>query len=223
LLNLWFLLAIFFMAINWLAVWFGWNTANYITKPGIILALLGWFFSNAGFSFPALWFGIGLVFALVGDTLLMFKGKAFLFGMAAFMGTHIAYIIGFDQEFSFMNPGIYATAMIVFSLWMLVFATLRKGALPNPEYRKMEVPLIGYNLLILAMVISALTTNFRTGWQPISVGLVSCGAVLFLFSDALLAFDRFIQPLPTARLWKRVTYQLGQLAIIAGVLITFSA
>ena len=83
--------------------------------------------------------------------------------------------------------------MIVFSLWMLVFTTLRKGALQNPEYRKMEVPLIAYNLLILAMVISALMTHFRTGWQPISAGLVSIGAVLFLFSDALLAFDRFIQ------------------------------
>ena len=87
----------------------------------------------------------------------------------------------------------------------------------------MEIPLITYNLLILVMVISALTTHFRAGWTPVSAGLVSCGAVLFLFSDALLAYDRFIQPLPTARLWKRVTYQLAQLAIIAGVLINFSA
>ena len=94
------------MAINWLAVWFGWRTANFISKPFIILALLGWFFSTAGFSFPALWFGIGLTFALLGDTLLMFKGKSFLFGMAAFMRTHIAYILGFNQAFSRMTPAI---------------------------------------------------------------------------------------------------------------------
>ena len=211
------------MAINWLAVWFDWKTANFITKPAIILALIGWLISISEFSFPVLWFGIGLIFALVGDTLLMIKGKGFLFGMAAFMVTQIAYIIGFNQEILRMNPATYATAMIVFSLWMLVFTTLRSGALQSQEYRKMEVPLIAYNLLILAMVISALMTHFRTGWQPISAGLVSIGAAMFLFSDALLAFDRFIRPLPTARLWKRVTYQLGQLAIIAGVLITFSA
>ena len=83
--------------------------------------------------------------------------------------------------------------------------------------------MIVYNLLILMMVISALMTNFRANWQPASAGLVSCGALLFLFSDVLLAFDRFIRPLPTARIWKRVTYQLGQLAIITGVLLTFSA
>jgi hypothetical protein len=29
--------------------------------------------------------------------------------------------------------------------------------------------------------------------------------------------------MPTARLWKRVTYQLGQLAIISGIVLTFSA
>ena len=211
------------MVLNWLAVWFDWKTANFVTKPAIILTLIGWFFSTSGFSFPALWFGIGLVFALLGDNLLMLKGKSFLFGMAAFMATNVAYIIGFNQEFPQMDPATYATAMIVFSLWMLVFTTLRRGALVNPDYRKMEIPLIAYNLLILVMVISALTTNFHTNWQPVSAGLVSCGAVMFLFSDALLAFDCFIQPLPTARLWKRVTYQLGQLAIIAGVLINFSA
>lgn len=211
------------MAINWLAVWFGWRSANYISKPSIILALLGWFFSNAGFTFPALWFGIGLIFALLGDTLLMFKGRTFLFGMAAFMLTHSAYIIGFNQTLPKMIPAVFATALIALSLWMLVLTTLRRSALRNPEYRRMEMPLIAYNLLIVVMVISALITHFRAGWTLISAGLVSCGAVLFLFSDALLACDRFIQPLPTARLWKRVTYQLGQLAIIAGVLITFSA
>ena len=102
-LNPWFFLAVSCMAINWLAVWFGWRTANFISKPCIILALLGWFFSIVGFSFPALWFGIGLIFALLGDTLLMFKGKSFLFGMAAFMGTHIAYSLGFNQGSSQMD------------------------------------------------------------------------------------------------------------------------
>ncbi len=211
------------MAINWLAVWFGWRSANYISKPSIILALLGGFFLSVGFSFPALWFGIGLIFALLGDTLLMFKGRAFLFGMAAFMLTHTFYILGFTQTKPIITPAVSALTLIVLSMWMLVFPTLRRGALLNVEYRKLEVPLIAYSLLITGMVISALTTYFNVEWTPISAGLVSCGAVLFLFSDALLAYDRFIQPLPTARLWKRVTYQLGQLAIITGVVLTFSA
>lgn len=211
------------MTANWLAVWFEWKIVNYLSKPAIIVALLSWFLSNAGLSLPALWFGIGLIFALIGDTFLLFKGKSFLFGMAAFMLTHIAYSIGFNQYLSQLSPAMIGAILIVFSLWVWVFAALRQGALPNPAYRKMEMPLIAYNLLILVMVISALLTNLRDDWQPVSAGLVASGALLFLFSDALLAFDRFIRPLPTARLWKRVTYQLGQLAIIAGVLLNFSA
>jgi len=211
------------MALNWLAVCFNWKTANFLSKPAIILALLGWFFSTAGFSFPALWFGIGLIFALAGDTFLLFKGKSFMFGMASFMLTHIFYSIGFNQSLPRLSPVIIALIVIIFSLWVWLFRALRRRALSNPAYRKMEMPLIVYNLLILMMVISALMTNFRANWQPASAGLVSCGALLFLFSDVLLAFDRFIRPLPTARIWKRVTYQLGQLAIITGVLLTFSA
>jgi len=222
-LNQWFFLALFFMALNWAAIWLNWKMANTLSKPAIILALLGWFFSTTGFSFPALWFGSGLFFALAGDTFLLFKGKCFMFGMTAFMLTHIAYSIGFNQVLPVMSPVIIALIVISFSLWVWLFTALRRRALANPAYRKMEIPLIIYNLMILMMVISALMTNFRSNWQPASAGLVSCGALLFLFSDLLLAVDRFIQPMPTARLWKRVTYQLGQLAIIAGVLLTFSA
>jgi uncharacterized membrane protein YhhN len=223
LLNSWFILALFFMGVNWLAIWFNWKIANYISKPAIILALLGWYFTKAGASSSALWFGIGLVFALVGDTLLLLPGRSFLLGVTAFMLTHAAYIIGFNQAPPVMSPKIIVLTLVCFYLWLILYANLRKGALTNSDFLKMEIPLIIYNLVILLMVISALATNFRTNWLPAASTLVSCGALLFLFSDVLLAVDRFIQPLPTARLWKRVTYQLGQLAIIAGVLLTFSA
>lgn len=143
--------------------------------------------------------------------------------MVAFMLTHVAFIIGFNQSLPVMSPVVIALVLFCFFLWVLLYATLRRGALANAAYRTMEIPLVVYNLVILLMVISALTTNFRLNWLPAASVLVSCGALLFLFSDVLLAVDRFIRPLPTARLWKRVTYQLGQLAIIAGVLLTFSA
>ena len=128
-----------------------------------------------------------------------------------------------QPEFAGDESGGYRFGAVLFFLWVLLYATLRRGALANAAYRTMEIPLVVYNLVILLMVISALTTNFRLNWLPAASVLVSCGALLFLFSDVLLAVDRFIRPLPTARLWKRVTYQLGQLAIIAGVLLTFSA
>ena len=131
-LNPWFFLAILAMAVNWAAVWFGWKTANFISKPAIISALLGWFFSTAGFSTPALWFGIGLGCALAGDTLLLFKRKGFLPGVAAFMLMHSAYIIGFNQAPQRITPAIAALILASFSLWAWLFASLRPKAVANP-------------------------------------------------------------------------------------------
>lgn len=219
----WFFLTLVFMATNWLAVWFGWRTANFITKPAIMVALTGWFLTVAGASFPTVWFGIGLVAALAGDVFLLFEGRNFLYGMASFMLMHAAYILGFSKQLSDLNlaEGVFVT--IVFALWIFFYISIRKRALNNASFVKIEIPLVIYNLFILIMVISAVLTNFNPKWPPAAGVLVSCGAVLFLFSDVLLAADRFIQPMPSARLWKRITYQIGQLAIIAGVLLSSSA
>jgi uncharacterized membrane protein YhhN len=223
LINGWFYLALFFIGANWFAIWFNRAIVNFASKPAIIIALLGWLVTTTHLNVPAIWFGIGLVFALAGDTLLLFKGKVFLFGMLAFILTHIMYIIGFNQSAFEINPAIILLTMTSFTLWIILYSNLRRKALSSSEYRQLEIPLIFYNLVILLMVISSLMTNFRSDWSPAASILVSCGALLFFFSDALLAFDRFITPLPTARLWKRVTYQLGQLAIISGIVLTFSA
>ena len=65
--------------------------------------------------------------------------------------------------------------------------------------------------------------HYRT--RALSAGgtLLSARTPLLENADVLLAVDRFIRPMPGARVWKRITYQLGQLGIIAGVLLTFSA
>ena len=66
------------------------------------------------------------------------------------------------------------------------------------------------------MVFSAIWTLFRLDWKAPASGLAASGALLFLCSDILLAVDRFAYPFPRSRLWVRVTYHLGQLALAAG-------
>jgi hypothetical protein len=51
--------------------------------------------------------------------------------------------------------------------------------------------------------------------------LVSGGAVLFFLSDTLLAWNRFVTPLPNAKLQVRVTYHSGQLLIVLGAFLHF--
>jgi uncharacterized membrane protein YhhN len=43
---------------------------------------------------------------------------------------------------------------------------------------------------------------------------VAIGACVFMLSDALLAFNRFVQPLPMAALWVLSSYYLAQVLMV---------
>ena len=73
-------------------------------------------------------------------------------------------------------------------------------------------PVGGYLLAISAMVTGAALTD-----RPL---LLFAGAFIFAISDTLLAFDRFLQPVPAADVLIMSTYYLGQGLICAGALQT---
>jgi len=49
----------------------------------------------------ALWISIGLFFSLLGDIALLCAEKYFLFGLVAFLFTHIAYLMAFTRDAKF--------------------------------------------------------------------------------------------------------------------------
>lgn len=220
--NAWFLLTLALIGINWLSIWFEWRVPNLLTKPAVILSMLIWVLGMGGLDTPSLWFAIGLIFSLAGDILLMLPNRFFLYGTVAFMLAHIAYFAGFNQPLPDITLALMAGMLAFAAMMLLVYAALRRGVKSSPAFRRMAGPLAVYSLAISLMVFSAAATLFRPDWRPPAAGLAASGAILFLFSDILLAVDRFVQPLPAARLWKRVAYQLGQLALVAGALVNFS-
>ena len=130
--------------------------------------------------------------------------------------------MGFNNIFSVFSISSYAILVIFASVWLFLFGLIRAGIMRLPNQRKMVRAVAAYSLVLCLMAYSAISTFSQPGWGPAAAALVSSGAVLFMFSDFLLAIDRFVQPLASARLWKRITYQLGQLAIAAGVVLAFS-
>lgn len=151
----------------------------------------------------------GLGFCVVGDLLLEFPDTLFLPGMIAFLIGHIAYIAAFVREARELRPAL-AVPFAVWVGWALVHLW--------PTLGEMLIPVTAYTLVIFAMMWRAAAyTASRTGGYALGAAAM-LGAVLFGFSDTLIALDRFGEPLEGVRIPIIVTYWLGQLAIAASAM-----
>jgi len=216
----WLGAAILLAGLNWLAVWHGWRGINYASKALVMVSLFAWLASSStSFTGNAHFFAAGLFFSLAGDILLLMSARFFLHGLCAFLLTHICYLTGFLMPPPMINGAVWSVGLMAFSLWVLVYWAIRGAIIKNPAYRRLRPPLAAYSLLICAMTASAVLTLFHPEWPPRAAGLAASGALLFLFSDMLLAYDRFLKTMPDVRLWKRVSYHLGQIAIIAAIIV----
>jgi alkenylglycerophosphocholine/alkenylglycerophosphoethanolamine hydrolase len=215
--NLWLFLALLFIAADWAAIWKDWGKGKFVTKPLALIFLTIWFGSVYVSGSSMLWFGLGLFFSLIGDILLLFSYRYFIFGLTAFLLTHAAYLVGL----SCCLPPITAWFLlgVAVSVWAIILVVMGKNLSKNRTHRKMVIPVGIYATAISAMLFFAFWTLFRPDWPPQASGLVASGALLFFTSDLLLALDRFVRPFHNARLWVRITYHLGQLALSAGVVI----
>ncbi|MFN3570751.1 MAG: lysoplasmalogenase, partial [Polaromonas sp.] len=145
-----------------------------------------------------------LGFSLAGDCLLMFPGF-FIPGLLAFLIAHLFYIALFRQGVPWMASRRALVAALVTGAVMYAF--LFKGL--NPVLR---VAVAAYVVVIALMAAQAIgrATVLR---DRAAVG-VAVGAGFFMLSDALLATNKFAQPLPMAQLWVLTTYYLAQILIV---------
>jgi len=211
--------------LDWIAVAKGWKKIEYLAKPltmvalFLLLALVGRLSS-----LPLVFFGVGILFSLAGDVFLMFSDRWFILGLVSFLLAHVAYIIGFNIPL----PVVSLTWALVVAL-VLAFSAARLlrgivAGLAAKGQGKLIVPVIVYGVVITLMLLSAMLTLFRADWpSAAAAGLVSIGAMLFFFSDAILAWNKFVAPIKNGRLVNMMTYHLGQIALIVGVLIQFTS
>ena len=69
------------------------------------------------------------------------------------------------------------------------------------------------------MLLSALLKLSDVAWAAGAALLVGFGAAAFYFSDLVLGWNRFVAPIPNGRLLNLVLYDLGQILLIAGVIV----
>ena len=218
-LNVWFFIFILSALLDWIALRMGWKKVNYFSKPAALLALIAWFTSLGGWQLAPFWFGLALVFSLLGDIFLLLADKFFLLGLVAFLLAHAAYVAGFMPASPTPALPTLLISVVVFLLGSYLYQKLHASIATRPTQKKMAVPLLLYCLALCLMLFSALLTLVQPHWLPAAAILVASGGMLFFASDSLLAHNRFIHPLPNARLLVRITYHLAQLALVAGILL----
>ncbi|MGQ2978584.1 MAG: lysoplasmalogenase family protein [Polaromonas sp.] len=186
----------------------GFVDAHRVAKPlalvfAIVLIAVRPWRERAGGRFDHLLLA-ALVCSLAGDCLLMFPGL-FIPGLLAFLVAHLFYIALFKQGVPWMasRRALAATLGLGALMYALLFSAL------NPVLR---IAVAAYVLVIALMAAQAIgrATVLR---DKAAVG-VAVGASFFMLSDALLATNKFAQPLPMASLWVLATYYLAQILIV---------
>ncbi|HLE16101.1 MAG TPA: lysoplasmalogenase [Anaerolineales bacterium] len=216
-------IALLIAALDWLALFNDWKTVRYFSKPGVLILLIGWMWAVAGLGYPVYLFLLGLVFSLAGDIFLLLPRERFILGLVFFLLANISYTLGFNYR----NFPVNLATPILMVLVILPATQLYRRiseSLAAGENNRLRLPVLVYTLGISLMVVSALLTLVQPEWRWLTIPswLVSSGAILFFISDALLAWNRFVSPIPLGHLLVMVTYHLAQIAIAVGVVVNFT-
>jgi uncharacterized membrane protein YhhN len=206
-----FAVAAVFAIGNWIAAARSQRVLTYICKPATLLALI----FAATLLDPApdahsrrAWFVAALVCSLAGDVLLMLPQDLFVGGLAAFLVGHVFYLVGLWTH----GPSAWALAIAVVVVIAVVVPLGRKilGAIAaSDEPPELRIAVTGYIAVISAMLATALATgNVVAG----------AGAVLFVTSDSMIAWDRFVRRFSWAPVAIMVTYHFGQAGLVASLI-----
>jgi uncharacterized membrane protein YhhN len=218
---LWLTLVLIFASLEVIAVSKNFQRLEYFAKPAVMVCLFLWFYSSTGLQGNTLWFGLGILFSLAGDVLLMISlERIFLLGLIAFFLAHISYITGFRDEI--VNVTAWSLILAVF-IAINVGRLLRRivGAMRAKSENRLVVPVIIYGTVISVILYAAMSTIYNPAWKTNASLFVSLGAFLFCASDAVLAWNKFVSPIKNGRAWNISLYYLGQLGLIAGVISQF--
>lgn len=150
---------------------------------------------------------LGLVLSLGGDVALMFpeKERAFLIGLALFLMAHIAYTAVFMSLGRFSGWDLLSAAL-------LGLAGVGFYRLIRPGLGTLKGPVIGYMVIISLMVHRALSAFASPVFTSGQAWMIAAGALLFYFSDVVLAANRFWRPWKYHH-WSLALYYSGQLLL----------
>lgn len=193
-------------SIDWWAVATDRLGVEFLAKPGVIICLIGVALAIEIDPGGASNVERGIIVAalgasLVGDVVLMTPDARFEAGLAAFLLAHVLYIVALVPDFE-IGPGLVA-AMVIVAVGFGVAPQLLRAVRPHGQLITAAVTV--YIVMVSSMGIVAAGTG---------LAVTALGGALFVVSDALLGWGRFVGPAPGGRVLVHVTYHLGQVGLV---------
>ncbi|MBD8528101.1 lysoplasmalogenase [Pseudomarimonas arenosa] len=189
-----------YLALDWL---------HWIFKPATTLLIAVWAWRaqtvERGYQRVIL---IGLLLSCLGDVFLMLPGDWFLHGLVSFLLAHVGYLFAFRLRAPWVGHLwpflLYAliAAPIVWILWPYLPSLLR-------------APVLLYVAALAAMAAQATAVWWRR--RDRLTALAAIGGASFVLSDAILAWNRFVDPFEAGRLANLLSYWLAQWLIALSV------
>ena len=173
------------------------RSVEWVAKPAALAALIGWVATTAA---PQPWLVAALVCSLAGDVFLMLPADLFRAGVAAFLLAHFAYLV--------VIPAPLAARLGWWAALLVVTAPIGLRVVRAVPSATLRGSIVVYALALTAMTASAIASGSA---------IAALGATLFLASDTLIAWDRFVAPQPWGKPVIMVTYHLAQLALASAL------
>jgi uncharacterized membrane protein YhhN len=196
--------------LDWWSVAVGGRRREWVLKPLVLVLLIVTAWLMGGYESAAGWWLLAaLALSLAGDVALLSRSDpSFAVGLGGFLLAHLAFVV------AFAHLGMPRADLGAVGLVLVLAMTAVVGRRVVPAARREAGPALGGAVAAYLVVIGVMVVAAFASGQP----LVALGATAFMASDAVLALNRFVRPRRFGPLAVMVTYHLGQVLIVLGVL-----
>ncbi len=194
---------------------------DYSFKPFIMIWIAGYFLMyskniNREVVRLALF---AFLFSWLGDVLLMFSNRLpqfFILGLASFLVAQTGYVFLFRKTINLSGKKPFLKKKPYFLIFYIAYGLIVYIALFNRLDSVLRIAVFIYMSALLGM--SSMALNRFGNGHPVSFSLVFAGSLLFVFSDTMIAINRFLVPVPYEGILVMSTYMVAQYLIMRGLL-----
>lgn len=181
---------------------------HWIFKPLTTLLILAMAWSLRPIGRYRRWIMIGLLLSTLGDVFLMLPGDYFVQGLLSFLIAHGAYLWAFGTRAAW---GARALPLLCYAgVGASVLGLLWSG-IPSA----LRVPVLVYVVALCAMAAQATVIwRIQRDWASACAAL---GGALFVFSDSIIAINRFVAPFEYSKAVILISYWMAQWLIARSI------